>query len=188
MFQRVIRTLKQKELLTPTVFILALLVVLSLIIILGQFFHQSLQEEMAGQFNQQQLLLAREVAINIESFIDHAYKDITVISRMPEIQRIDQSSSCRPVAEAINFNIQNEALVTIRVLNKTGVVKTKIQTQTRQGGSSAVALNYLYSKAGDPYIVMHWTTSQLMAKSSSGRTEPSLAGRSRTCPKLARTS
>jgi putative tricarboxylic transport membrane protein len=49
------------------------------------------------------------------------------------------------------------------ILNKTGIVKAKIQTQTRQGGSSAVALNYLKSKAGDPYVVMHWTTAQLMA-------------------------
>lgn len=49
------------------------------------------------------------------------------------------------------------------ILNKTGIVKPKIQVQTRQGGSSAVALNYLHSKAGDPYVVMHWTTAQLMA-------------------------
>jgi len=54
-------------------------------------------------------------------------------------------------------------LTTGDTLNKTGIVKTKIQTQTRQGGSSAVALNYLHSKGGDPYVVMHWTTSQLMA-------------------------
>ncbi|MEK7374453.1 MAG: tripartite tricarboxylate transporter substrate binding protein [Thermodesulfobacteriota bacterium] len=49
------------------------------------------------------------------------------------------------------------------LLNKTGIVKAKIQVQTRQGGSSAVALNYLHSKAGDPYVVMHWTTAQLNA-------------------------
>ena len=48
------------------------------------------------------------------------------------------------------------------ILNKTGIVKNKIQVQTRQGGSSAVALNYLHSKAGDPYVVMMWTTAQLM--------------------------
>src|SRR5512138_1307029 len=50
------------------------------------------------------------------------------------------------------------------LLNKTGIVKAKIQTQTRQGGSSAVALNYLKSKKGDPYVVMHWTTAQLLLK------------------------
>jgi len=54
-------------------------------------------------------------------------------------------------------------LTTADMLNKTGIVKPKLQVQTRQGGSSAVALNYLHSKAGDPYVVMHWTTSQLMA-------------------------
>jgi len=54
-------------------------------------------------------------------------------------------------------------LTTGDILNKTGLVKAKIQTQTRQGGSSAVALNYLKSKKGDPYVVMHWTTAQLMA-------------------------
>ena len=40
----------------------------------------------------------------------------------PEIQSDDQGSQCRPVAEMINFNIQNEALVTIRVVNKNGIV------------------------------------------------------------------
>src|SRR5574341_1796314 len=116
MFRQLIGSLKQKKLITPTVFVFALLVVLSLIILLGQFFHQSLQEEMAEQFNKQQLLLAREVAVNIEGFIDHVYKDIHVISQLPEIQRIHESPRCRTVAEAINFNIQNEMLVTIRVL------------------------------------------------------------------------
>jgi len=48
------------------------------------------------------------------------------------------------------------------LLNKTGIVKNKIQVTTHQGGSSAVALNYLKSKE-DPYIVMMWTTAQLNA-------------------------
>ncbi len=122
MFQRVIRILKQKELLSPAVIILSLLVVLSLIIILGQFFHQTLQEEMAAQFNQQQLLLAREVAMNIESFIDHVSKNIRVISRLPELDRIHLSPRSRSVAESINIGLQNKALDTIQVLNKDGIV------------------------------------------------------------------
>jgi signal transduction histidine kinase len=122
MFHRVIRILKQKELLSPAVIILSLLVVLSLIIILGQFFHQTLQEEMATQFNQQQLLLAREVAMNIESFIDHVSKNIRVISRLPELDRIHLSPRSRLVAESINIGLQNKALDTIQVLNKEGIV------------------------------------------------------------------
>lgn len=122
MFQRLILILKQKELFTPALFVLALLLVLSLIIILGQFFHQSLQEEMAGQFNQQQLLLAREVAMNIESFVDRVYKSLRVISQLPEIDRIHLSPRCRSVAESINFSLQNEALIAIRVLDKNGIL------------------------------------------------------------------
>jgi PAS domain S-box-containing protein len=122
MFQRFIGLLKKKELLTPTGFILALLVVLSLIIILGQFFHQSLQEEMAEQFNKQQLLLAREVAMNIESLTDHVYKSIRVIAQFPEIDRIRLTPRVRSAVESINFSLRNEALVTIRVLDRNGIL------------------------------------------------------------------
>jgi signal transduction histidine kinase len=122
MIQRVIHILKQKELLTPTIIILSLLLVLSLIIILGQFFHQTLQEEMSAQFNQQQLLLAREVALNIESFIDHVSKNIRVISRLPDLDRIHLSPRSRSVVESINIGLRNKALNTIQVLNKDGIV------------------------------------------------------------------
>ncbi len=122
MFQRFIGLLKKKELLTPTGFILALLLVLSIIIILGQFFHQSLQEEMAEQFNKQQLLLAREVAMNIESLTDHVYKSIRVIAQLPEIDRIRLNPRVRSAVESINFSLRNEALVTIRVLDRNGIL------------------------------------------------------------------
>jgi PAS domain S-box-containing protein len=133
MFQSLIRALRQKELLTPAVIILSLLVVLSLIIILGQFFHQSLQEEMAGQFNKQQLLLAREVAMNIEGFIDYVYKDIHIMSRLPDIHQIDKNKRGRIMADAINFNIQNAMLVTIRVLDKNGIVLYDSSYPGREG-------------------------------------------------------
>jgi PAS domain S-box-containing protein len=117
---RPFRNLRDREVITPAAFILAFLFILSLIIILGQFFHQTLQNEMADQFNKQQLLLAREVAINIESFIDHVYEDISVISQLPEVDRIRRSPRTRTMAETMNFHIQSEMLVTIRVLDRQG--------------------------------------------------------------------
>jgi len=133
MFQRVTHILKQKQLLSPTIIILLLLFVLSFIIILGQFFHQTLQEEMAAQFNQQQLLLAREVAVNIESFIDHVSKNIRVISRLPELDRIHLSPRSRSVAESINIGLQNKALDTIQVINKDGIVLYDSQYPQKEG-------------------------------------------------------
>ena len=135
MFQRFIRTLKRKEILNPTGFVLALLFVLSLIIIIGQFFHQSLQEEMAEQFNKQQLLLAREVAMNIESFTDHVYKNIRVISQLPEINLVHQSPRVRSVVESIILSLQNNALVTIRVLNRDGALLYDSSDPGKEGAS-----------------------------------------------------
>jgi signal transduction histidine kinase len=122
MFQRFISALKQKELLSPTGLVLVLIVVLSLIIILGQFFHQSLQTEMAQQFNKQQLLLSREVAMNIESVTDHVYKTIHAISQLPGIDRIDKNQRVHSAVESITQSLRNEELVTIRVLDRNGII------------------------------------------------------------------
>ena len=57
----------------------------------------------------------REVSINIESFIDHVYRDLHVISRLPDIQNIQRNTRVRDVTEAINFNIESEVVVTVKV-------------------------------------------------------------------------
>lgn len=117
-----IRSLRDKELLTPTAFILAFLVILSLIIILGQFFHQTLQDEMASQFNNQQLLLAQQVAANVESFIGHVHKDISVIARLPDVLQVGRDRRARNVVEGIHFHLESDILVTIRILDRRGRV------------------------------------------------------------------
>ena len=78
---------------------------------------------MADQFNQQQLLLSHEVAMNIESFIDHVYKNIKVIAQLPDVEHIHQSPECKSVAESVTFSLQNVALVTIRVIDRNGILR-----------------------------------------------------------------
>jgi putative tricarboxylic transport membrane protein len=46
-------------------------------------------------------------------------------------------------------------------MEKEGIVKQKIQVSNRTGGGSAVALNYLDSKKGNPYVFMQVVTSPL---------------------------
>ncbi|MHB8843441.1 MAG: sensor histidine kinase [Nitrospirota bacterium] len=144
---RLFRNLHDREVITPAAFILAFLFILSLIIILGQFFHQTLQNEMADQFNKQQLLLAREVAINIESFIDHVYEDISVISQLPEVDRIHRSSRTRTMAETMNFHIQSEMLVTIRVLDRQGRVIYDSAYPGREGADLSKIDYFIKTKA-----------------------------------------
>jgi len=49
------------------------------------------------------------------------------------------------------------------ILEKEGIVKQKIQVVNRTGGGGTVALNYIASKKGDPYVLMNVTTSPLSA-------------------------
>ena len=77
---------------------------------------------MAKQFNQQQLFLAREVAMNIESFTEHVYQNINVISQLPDIDRINVDSRVRKVTESIIFSLRNEALVSVRVIDRNGIL------------------------------------------------------------------
>jgi PAS domain S-box-containing protein len=134
---RFLRTLREHGLLTPARIILVFLVVISVIIILGQFFHQSLQDAMAEQFNRQQLLLAQQVAINVESFIDHVYKDINVISRLPDVLRVNQSAQARSVVEGIHFHLESDIVVTIRILDRNGKILYDSETPGHEGGSLA---------------------------------------------------
>lgn len=62
--------------------ILALIAVISVLITLNFFFQQSLQMEIAEQFNRQQLLLSRSIADNIESFIHHEEEELLLISHL----------------------------------------------------------------------------------------------------------
>src|SRR5512139_1625285 len=134
-----IRTLRDRELLTPTAFVLTFLVILSLIIILGQSFHQTLQNEMAEQFNKQQLLLAQQVAINVEGFLDHVYKDISVISRLPDVLRVDRSPQARAVVQGIHFHIERDMIASLQVLDRRGTILYDSGYPSREGVNVADA-------------------------------------------------
>ncbi len=136
---RFLRTLREKGILTPASVVLGFLVILSLIIILGQFFHQTLQAEMADQFNKQQLLLAQQIAINVESFLDHVYKDISVISRLPDVDRPPISPSSREVIEGIHYHLESDILVTIRILDRRGTILYDSAFPEREGGDLSAA-------------------------------------------------
>ena len=133
----ILRNLRNREVLTPLVVILAFLFILSLIIIIGQIFHQTLRNEMADQFNKQQLLLAQQVAINVESFLEHVYKDISVISQLPDITQVVRNSQARAVVKGIHYHIESDILVALRVLDRSGTILYDSGYPGREGGSLA---------------------------------------------------
>ncbi|MCX5825742.1 MAG: tripartite tricarboxylate transporter substrate binding protein [Deltaproteobacteria bacterium] len=52
---------------------------------------------------------------------------------------------------------------TASILEKEGIVKQKIQVVNRDGGAGTTSLNYMFDKAGDPNVVMQFTTGPLSA-------------------------
>src|SRR5208283_2801170 len=59
-----------------------LIAVISGLITLNIFFQQSLQMDMAEQFNRQQLLLSKLIADNIKSFIHHEREELVLIAHL----------------------------------------------------------------------------------------------------------
>lgn len=49
------------------------------------------------------------------------------------------------------------------ILEKEGIVKQKINVNNRSGGSGTVAMNYMADKAGDPNVLMQFTTGPISA-------------------------
>ncbi len=150
-----IRSLRDKELLTPASFVFAFLLILSLIIVLGQFFHQTLQDEMANQFNAQQLLLAQQVAVNIESFISSVFKDLSVIARHPNIKQIDRDAGVRFVVQSIHFHLESDIVLTIQVVDKSGTILYDSAAPGREGGSLATSDHFRAVRPlrrGDLYV------------------------------------
>jgi PAS domain S-box-containing protein len=129
----VFASLRKRGLLTPAGVVIGFLIILSLIILLSQFFHQSLQNEMADQFNRQQLLLAQQIAINIQGFLDHVYNDINVISRLPDISQKAPGAASRSVIESIHFHLESDIVLSVRILDGKGILLYDSADPRREG-------------------------------------------------------
>ncbi len=152
---RFIRSLRERDLLAPAGFVLAFLLILSLIIVLGQFFHRTLQDEMANQFNAQQLLLAQQVAVNVEGFINGVFKDISVIARHPDIERIAAAPGVRSIVQGIHFHLASDIVLTIQVLDRSGTVRYDSGAPGREGGDLSRSVHFRAARAlrrGELYV------------------------------------
>jgi len=96
------------------IFLLILSVfIVSLIITLNIFFQQNYQSEMADQFNRQQLLIAKSVAMNIENHMGHIEEEIRSFARLLTVRRLDSrnmeefvNDAFAEAREEININLK----------------------------------------------------------------------------------
>ncbi len=62
--------------------IILLLVIISVIVTLNIFFQQNYEAEMASQFNQQQLIIAKTIANSIQTSIEHIVEEAEALSKL----------------------------------------------------------------------------------------------------------
>ena len=83
------------------IFILTLFVILvSLLITLNVIFHESLRDELAEQYNNQQLLIAKTVSNSISSAIEHLEDESTSLARLLSIRGLEVDGLTKFISSA----------------------------------------------------------------------------------------
>lgn len=106
-------------------YIAVLLLIISLIIYLNIVFQQNLNKDIAKQFNDQQLLLARGASHSIENYIDNYKKHLLTISHLPVVRDMKDSAARNQVLEAVLFDIPLDParVVDFQLVDRGGIVR-----------------------------------------------------------------
>jgi C4-dicarboxylate-specific signal transduction histidine kinase len=102
------------------IIILGLIVVISGLVTLNFFFQQSLQMEIAEQFNKQQLLLSRSIADNIQAFIHHEQEELLLISHLLSETDIRSDSDVSRIEEKLKSVRREPIDAKLGVINMRG--------------------------------------------------------------------
>ena len=70
------------------IIIAILAIIISSLISLNVFFQQALQKEMAEQFNNQQLLLAKTEALRIEGYLNVVKEDMLHVAQIAAVSNV----------------------------------------------------------------------------------------------------
>jgi PAS domain S-box-containing protein len=109
--------------LKTNIFLLILAVfIVSLIITLNIFFQQNYQSEMAEQFNRQQLLIAKSVAKNIESHMEHIEEETLSFVRLLADRGLDSRNMEEFVNDAF-AEAREEVSINLKIIDNQGRLK-----------------------------------------------------------------
>ncbi len=83
--------------------------IIGVVAVIGIFSYYSAEKAMAEQFNRQQLLLAGQAALGIESFLSDLRQDTALLSRFPEAHKFLEPNDRRDLSEALKTLYKNFA-------------------------------------------------------------------------------
>jgi len=111
------------------------LLIISVIIYLNIVFQQNLKKDIARQFNDQQLLLARSTALSIEKHIDNYVKHLLTIAQLPIIRDMSDAPAREQVLEAVLVDVPQPGskVVDFQLVDRKGKVKLSRQAPSLVG-------------------------------------------------------
>lgn len=83
--------------------------IIGVLVVIGIFSYYSAEKAMAEQFNRQQLLLAGQAALGIESFLSDLRQDAALLPRFPEIHKLMEGNDRGDLSETLQVLYKNFA-------------------------------------------------------------------------------
>jgi signal transduction histidine kinase len=98
------------------------LLIISIIVYLNIIFQENLKTDIARQFNNQQILLARGASLSIERQVDHYVKNLVTIAQLPIIAGMEDSPARTQVLSTLLEDLPREdrTVVNFQILDRHG--------------------------------------------------------------------
>ena len=117
------RTAGQRR--TPRAIAGIALLLVAIILILGDHSFKTTEKASFDEFNQRQLVLAREAASGIEIYFDHLAGAARTLGRIPEVQQFDEAQTRRELRRRFD-ELEPLGVNDIGVLDASGVLRYNV--------------------------------------------------------------
>lgn len=134
------------------IFIAFAVFTVSLIITINFFLQQNYQAEMAGQFNKQQLLLAKSVSNNIRIYIEHLENETLALSTLLAERKLD-SPLLTGFVDDVFSEIKSETGIDLKVYSRDGKLVYSNPPSAPDGDDRPVLERTLTNSSGG--IIFH---------------------------------
>ncbi|MBI5695089.1 MAG: cache domain-containing protein [Nitrospirae bacterium] len=116
-------------------YVAVFLLIISVIVYLNLVFQQNLKNDIAHQFSDQQLLLARGASLSIEKHIDNYVKHLVTLAQLPSIRDMEESRAREQILKTIIDEIprEEETIVNFQLIDKRGIIVIDTSTHSSAG-------------------------------------------------------
>jgi hypothetical protein len=147
--------MKNKNAKRPWVIIGIATVLVAVILILGNQSFKATEKAAFDEFNQRQLVLAREATGGIELYFENLAGDMRALARIPEIQHLDEAQTRREIQYML-YELEQWGVNDVGVLDADGVLRYNVAAPEIEGMDFSWRAYYQEAKemtSNDTYIV-----------------------------------